>query len=186
MTESLSRDVLPPGQEDLQADVIKQWRLADFRRRFYRLLMGLAVVGLLLSGLSPFAQLAWKATDSLPGYVFILNKTIHPKQGELAAFWAPANPYYPKELWFTKYIRGVEGDVISHKGRDVYLNGQFVGTALERDSGRGRPLAMTPDGVIPHGYYFMWTPHPHSYDSRYSDIGLISDDKIRGRVYRLF
>lgn len=167
-----------------EAELVKKWRLGDFRLRLFRVLIGVAVTGFLLSGLYPFAQLAWKGSDSLPGYVYVLNKTERPHKGDLAGFWAPENPYYPKEMWFSKYIVGQGGDVITHKGREIFINGKSIGVALERGR-KGRPLQMIPDGVIPAGHYFMWTPHPHSYDSRYTDIGLISDEKVRGRSYRL-
>lgn len=168
----------------VNAAAVRNWRLQDFRTRLFRVLIGLAVGGFLLSGLYPFAQLAWKGSDSLPGYVYILNKTERPVKGELAGFWAPPNSYYPKEMWFSKYIVGQGGDVITHKGREIFINGKSIGIAQERGR-NGRPLQMIRDGVIPAGHYFMWTPHPRSYDSRYSDIGLISDEKIRGRAYRL-
>jgi conjugal transfer pilin signal peptidase TrbI len=175
-------------QELEPADVarVKAWRLGQFRRRLLHILAGFALVMGALYLAYPYAQLSWNTTNSLPGYVFVLVKTERPGKGDMAAFWPPANPYYPASMWFTKIVVGGPGDVISHQGREVFINGKSFGMALEKDSKGRRALAMQPDGVIPPGRYFVWTPHPHSYDSRYTDIGLVADEQIRGRAYRLF
>lgn len=169
----------------MDTERVRRWRLRRFRARFLRLCAGLLVMGLAYWAVTPYAQLGWNVTDSLPGRVFLIVKTQHPAVGQKTAFYPPANPYYPREVFFTKIMVGKPGDVISHQGRDIFLNGKKIGTSLEFDSSRHRPLQMIGDGVIPPGHYFVWTPHPRSYDSRYADIGLISDAQILGRAYRL-
>ncbi len=164
--------------------LIQQWRLHRFRVRLLRLLVVFVLFLAALGALYPFYQFTWKATNSIEGHLFLLDKTSRPVKGELAGFWAPINPLYPKEMWFTKYIVGQEGDVVTHKGREVFINGKSYGIALDRAS-NGRPLPMSAEGVIPRGYYFMWTPHPRSFDSRYSFVGLVKDEQIRGRSFRL-
>lgn len=177
----LAADALTP----MQAELVKRWRLKRFRLRFLRLCLGLAAVGLLYWAMTPFAMLGWNVTDSLPGRVYLIVKVQRPAVGDKVAFYPPPTPYYPANVFFTKILIGQAGDVVSHQGRDVFLNGKKIGTALDFDSSRHRPLHMAPAGVIPAGHYFVWTPHPRSYDSRYADIGLVSDAQILGRAYRL-
>lgn len=178
---ALAADALTP----MEAELVQRWRLRRFRARFLRLCLGLVAGGLLYWALTPFAMLGWNVTDSLPGRVYLIVKVQRPAVGEKVAFYPPRNPYYPQGIFFTKILVGGPGDVISHQGRDVFLNGKKLGTAVEFDRAKHRPLHMAAPGVIPAGHYFVWTPHPRSYDSRYADIGLISDAQILGRAYRL-
>lgn len=168
-----------------EVGLIKQWRLRRFRRRLVRFLSGLLVLAGAYALVLPYAAIEWNGTESLPGKVFLIVKFQRPALGEMGIFMPPANPYYPRGLAFTKIVIGNPGDTITHQGRDVYLNGKKFGTCLQWDSGHRRRLKMTPDGVIPAGYHFVWTPHPHSYDSRYADIGLVSDAQFFGKAYRL-
>lgn len=169
----------------MEVVLVKRWRLCHFRARLARLLAGMAVLGLLYWAMTPYAMLGWNATESLPGRVFLIVKVQKPQRGDMAAFYPPKNPYYPEQMFFTKILMGMPGDVVSHRGREVYLNTLKLGTSLDFDTSRRRKLDMVKDGTIPAGFHFVWTPHPHSYDSRYADIGLISDAQIIGRAYRL-
>jgi conjugal transfer pilin signal peptidase TrbI len=168
-----------------EALLVRQWRLQRFRKRLLRLLIAILAIAGVYAMVVPYAAIEWNGTESLPGKVFLIVKWQRPGLGEMGIFQPPANPYYPKGFAFTKIVMGEPGDVISHHGRDVLLNGKVIGTCLQWDSGHRRRLNMTPDGIIPPGYHFVWTPHPHSYDSRYADIGLISDKQIFGKAYRL-
>lgn len=167
------------------AGLILQWRRSRFRLRLFKLLCGLAVVVGLYKMVEPYAFLMWNATESLQGRWFVVVTVQAPRRGDFVAFVPPQNAYYPVEMRFTKMLIGSAGDVITHKGREVFLNGVSVGVARETDSSGRRKLDMIRDGVIPAGYHFVWTPHPRSYDSRYAEIGLVSDAQIIGRAYRL-
>ena len=169
----------------MEAALVKRWRLKRFRVRFLRLCAFLVALGLAYWAMTPYAMLGWNVTDSLPGRVYLIVKVQKPGQGDKVAFYPPKTPYYPQGIFFTKILLGMPGDVVSHQGRDVYLNSKKIGTAVPFDRARHRPLEMAPAGVIPAGHYFVWTPHPRSYDSRYADIGLVSDAQILGRAYRL-
>lgn len=163
------------------------WRQRQGRGRF-------VIVALLMFGLTgiyqlmaPYAFLSWNFTTSLDGHLFfVVRRAEVVPVGGFVAFQPPANPYYPKTLWFTKLVIAGEGDVISHKDRALLINNVPVAYARPTDSKGKRELVMTPDGVIPKGYLFAWTPHPFSYDSRYAEIGLVPHEKIIGRAYRLF
>ncbi len=136
--------------------------------------------------LSPWYRLGINGTDSLPGVLYLVLKTEVPTtRGDLVAFYPPENRFYPREMFFIKKAMGMPGDEVTRKGRDFYINGGYVATAKTR-SRSGKPLRPGPAGVIPDGHYFVWTPHPDSYDSRYEDIGWISKDRIIGRAVRLF
>lgn len=79
---------------------------------------------------------------------------------------------------------GIPGDEVTREDNRFYINGEYIGTTKYR-SRTGEPLRPGPIGVIPDGHYFVWTPHPDSYDSRYEDIGWISKDRIIGCAVRL-
>lgn len=165
---------------------IRQWRLRRFRFRLFRLLCGVGIVFGVLALFQPVAYFSWNITDSLSGHVYLVVTVHKAERGQLVHFIPPSNPIYPAEMRFTKYRVGLPGDVITHKGREMFINGVSLGKAVEATRYGGRPLAMIPDGLIPQGYSFVWTPHPRSYDSRYAEIGLIADAQIIGRAYRLF
>ncbi len=136
--------------------------------------------------LSPWYRLGINGTDSLPGVLYLVLKTEVPTtRGDLVAFYPPENRFYPREMFFIKKAIGMPGDEVTHKGQDFYINGEYIATAKAR-SRSGKPLQPGPTGVIPDGHYFVWTPHPDSYDSRYEDIGWISKDRVIGRAVRLF
>lgn len=139
----------------------------------------LATVGTELSKNYGFAL---NETESLPNWAFAVDKTVKvPARGDYFVFVAPANPYYPAGMQFIKQVAGVPGDVISIRGRDFFINGQFVGHAKER-SKKGDPVEMNDAGVIPDGKYFVVTPHPDSLDSKYRLIGLIDQSRLVGRA----
>ncbi len=159
-------------------------------RRFLRwcawLGAGIAVAWAVVQGLSPWVRLGINGTDSLPGVLYLVLKTEAPKtHGDLVAFYPPENRFYPKGMFFIKKAMGMPGDEVTRKGRDFYINGEYVATAKTR-SRSGKPLRPGPVGVIPEGHYFVWTPHPDSFDSRYEDIGWIPTDRVIGRAVRLF
>lgn len=163
---------------------VEQVRRQRFRKRLFRSLCALGVAVLLVWASSPFIKIGFNATDSVGGYVFLIVKNVEPKKGELAAFWPPENEFY-KNIWFVKYIKGGPGDSVSWEGRSVYVNGEYLGDA-KPESKNGIKLHPSGSGTIPEGYYFAWTPHKDSFDSRYKQIGPIPKASVFGRAYRIF
>ena len=104
-------------------------------------------------------------------------------RGEVVAFRPPPNRFYPERMVFVKKVLGLPGDRVTRTGRDFFINGTYVATAKWR-ARSGEPLSPGPVGVIPAGAYFLWTPHPDSYDSRYEDIGWIPAERLVGRARR--
>jgi len=146
----------------------------------------IASLEVLSMALSPWFRIGINGTESLPGALYLVIKNEIPEApGDLIAFYPPHNRFYPSGMFFIKKVRGMPGDVVRRRGGDFYINDTYVGAAKTR-SHSGSPLQPGPTGVIPKGQYFVWTPHPDSYDSRYEDIGWISEDRVIGRAVRLF
>lgn len=158
-------------------------------RRFKRwlvLAIGVLVMLWLASiTLSPWYRLGINGTDSLPGVLYLVLKEQYPETpGDLFAFHPPKNRFYRDSMFFIKKTIGMPGDEVTREDDRFYINGEYVGTAKHHSS-TGELLMPGPVGVIPDGHYFVWTPHPDSYDSRYEDISWISKDRIIGRAFRL-
>lgn len=69
---------------------------------------------------------------------------------------------------FIKVVAAVPGDTINISDNGVFINAKFHGPVYKRDS-QGRPITrvMTGKYQLRNGWYFVTTPHPKSYDSRY-------------------
>lgn len=159
-------------------------RRKQFRRKLLRWLCVLGMVVMLCWGISPFAKLGLNTTASLDGWLFLIVKNQPLERGGLYALMRPENSFY-KKLDFFKIIKGVPGDVVEKKGRAFFINGEPLGVAVEK-SMSGQALVAAEGGVIPDQYYFVWTPHERSFDSRYQEIGLIHESHFIGRLYRIF
>lgn len=157
-----------------------------FTRKLIKLvLFGCFFISVLLWSLSPYLIIGINGTSSIDGLVFVVNKHRFPKKREIAAFYPPVGNLYSDHIWFGKYIIGVGGDTVTIKGRDFYINDLFIGAAKEYTT-MGKKLEMSNSGVIPNDYYFMWTKHENSYDSRYQDINWIHKSSVFGTVYHVF
>ena len=131
-------------------------------------------------------QFAVNMTESLPGSVFLIDKS-HKRavKGELIAFTWENAPPIPDGITVIKRVAGVSGDSVKVENRHVLVNGILVGRAKET-SRTGEPLVVIDEGVIPQDYFFAAGDHPDSFDSRYERPGLISTDSIKGRAYLLW
>lgn len=131
-------------------------------------------------------QLAVNMTESLPGSVFLIDKS-HKRavKGELVAFTWKNAPPIPEGITVIKRVAGVTGDSVKVENRHVLINGLFVGRAKET-SRTGEPLVAIDEGLIPQDYFFATGDHPDSFDSRYKRPGLISTDAIKGRAFLLW
>lgn len=132
---------------------------------------------------SKWIKIGFNNSESLPGSIFLVIKNGEINRGDLVAFYPPKNPNY--KTWFVKYLVGLPGDKVREYNRDFFINDRFIGRAKEY-SKQGIKLEKTTSRVIEKGFFFMWTPHKDSYDSRYQDIGLIPSDRVIGRAIRIF
>lgn len=157
------------------------------RLRLARLWTGLALLAAAVvaqgaAGALQRYRFALNETDSLPNWAFIADQAERtPARGDLVAFVPPPTPYYPPGMVFGKIVGGVPGDLVERRGRAFYVNGRFIGLAKPR-ARDGRPAAPGPVGRIPPGYYFVYTPHRDSLDSRYALMGWIAQRRILGRA----
>jgi conjugal transfer pilin signal peptidase TrbI len=135
--------------------------------------------------IGPHFMLAVNESNSLPQTFFLVVKGAKVKVGDDVAFYPPDNPLYGSKYPFLKIVGGVPGDVVSRVGREFFVNGQDKGWAY-RKAHNGKVLNLGPTGVLGRDEYYVYTPHPKSYDSRYKSIGWIKASHIVGRAYPLF
>lgn len=154
-------------------------------RRFIVALVAWAVAGsLILIEMRPWLRLAFNSSDSLPGFLYVVRVGVLPQRDQLIAFYPPHNRYYRDGMFFVKQVKGIGGDRIERRDAEFFVNGQHLATA-KAHSLKGQPLQPGPEGVLPDGFFWVWTPHPDSFDSRYADVGWIAPDRVLGRAYRL-
>lgn len=134
-------------------------------------------------------------SPSLPNWAYYFEREKSVKRGEVAFFAPPSNPLVHAHFGaeppvFGKIVYGMPGDIVSHRGSDVVVSWaagagndapseQLVGK-LKPVSSAGEKLAPGPTGVIPSGCYYMGSPHPDGFDSRYAAIGFVCTRQIVG------
>ena len=123
-------------------------------------------------------------SPSLPYWAIWLERGVMPTRGEIIVFDPPPSALLAAHFGdepkpFTKKVLGVAGDRVTRKKRTYFVNGRVVATA-KRKSMRGEPLDLGPIGTIPHGCYFVGTPHKDGFDSRYAAIGWICRQRVLG------
>ena len=80
---------------------------------------------------------------------------------------------------FGKRVYGMPGDVVTHMGSVVAINGKPV-AHMKPLSRSGERLTPGTTGRVPQGCYFVGTPHPDGFDSRYAEIGFVCGKQIIG------
>lgn len=124
------------------------------------------------------------ASDSLPNYAFFVNVGVLPKKGEFVMFDPPKSEVVRVHFGehppaFGKLVLGTEGDVISHVGRSVFINGELVAT-MKPLTRKGLPLFAGPVGRVPKGCFYAGSHHKDGLDSRYAQIGFVCADRVMG------
>lgn len=134
-------------------------------------------------------------SPSLPNWAYYFERGKAVKRGEVAFFAPPSNPLVHAHFGaeppvFGKIVYGLPGDTVSHRGADVVVSWsagvgneapseQLVGK-LKPVSSAGEALEPGPTGIIPNGCYYMGSPHPDGFDSRYAAIGFVCAKQIVG------
>lgn len=157
------------------------------RRRLYAAYALLAALILTLSSIAAWQRqhgLVINVSDSLPNWAFWIDRTRPPVRGDYVFFRVARTPVIAAHFGdapqlFGKRVYGVSGDVVTRQGRTFLVNGVPVAKAKER-SRRGLPLQPGPTGTIPPNHYFVATPHPDGFDSRYADIGWVAHRQLAG------
>lgn len=124
------------------------------------------------------------ASPSLPNWAFWLDRKAPIARGSLIFFTPPHSSLLESHFGkgaqlFGKHVLGVPGDVVSHRGDAVFINGRKVAERLDKTR-LGIALHQGPSGLIPEGCYYTGTAHPRGLDSRYAEIGWVCRPQIIG------
>ena len=142
-------------------------------------------IGLFISSIILISQVCiirWNLSNSLPGRMFIgTTWKFTPKRGDMVSF---AHPVFPAPI--AKIVVGVAGDRVEILRQHVIVNGIDRGKVLNKSPNSGKPLMPIEPCIIAEGYVYVWASHPHSFDSRYTDIGLVHVSQIKERLWRVY
>lgn len=149
-------------------------------------------------------NIGFNQSNSLSGRVFLIVKGTLPKEkfdivsfksvAELTEIKLNGSKYPKAHNSKVKQVVGFSGDVVLVKRNvedetnHIYINGRNYGIIKEFSLNGVRLLPIINENnslVIPQDYYFVWTPHKDSDDSRYSHTGLVHKSQIIGRVYEI-
>ena len=124
------------------------------------------------------------ASPSLPNWAFWLDKRAPIQRGSLIFFEAKRSKILAAHFGsdpqlFGKYVLGMPGDIVTHKGKDVLINGKLV-ARTKSETRLGLKLTKGPAGAIPDGCYYAGSAHKDGFDSRYADIGFVCGAQILG------
>lgn len=143
------------------------------------------VIGMMISALLPaFISIRINITPSVPYKLFLVVKGMEAHKGDYVDVEIHTK-FFPKNPYFVKVMKGVEGDVVTSRGRELFVNNNSVGIAKEK-SMKGIPLEMTTPKIIGQGEFYAYAPHKDSLDSRYTDVGYLKTSQIIGRAFPLF
>lgn len=167
---------------------------AHARRRWYlyaalSLVWTLAFVRVFVEP-TPRLPLLFNVTPSLPYRVAVVHYgTTDYRRGDFIvfSFTGAAQNAYPglRRQPFFKVIRGVAGDRITVRDRQVFVNGEPVGVAKPYTFDH-RPLQPIAAMTIPAGCFYVQGTSPDSFDSRYRASGLVRAEQIVAKVTPLF
>jgi conjugal transfer pilin signal peptidase TrbI len=123
-------------------------------------------------------------TDSLPNWAFFIRRGATPGRGDYVFFAPPRRPlvlhhFGPKPHLFGKIVYGLAGDIVTHDGSTVRINGKAV-AVMKPLTRAGETLTPGAVGAIPRGCFFAGTPHKDGFDSRYAEIGFVCQRQILG------
>ncbi len=124
------------------------------------------------------------ASESLPNWAFVLDLGATPARGDYLFFDPPPSTLLRRHFGaqphpFGKIVYGMPGDIVSHAGPIVLINGRPV-ARMKPLTRFGEPLTPGATGAVPQGCYFAATPHKDGFDSRYAEIGFVCRRQIVG------
>ena len=102
-----------------------------------------------------------------------------PKRGDVVVFQSNIkNVKGDKEL-LIKRIIGLPGETVMVRDGSVYINGNMISDGYTKDGTTNGDMTVK----VPAGKYFcMGDNRLHSTDSRFSDVGCVALNKIKGKV----
>ena len=135
---------------------------------------------------SPWYELIVNKSESLPGVIFLLDKTKAPDCGDITVVDMPVDGRFYRGSRVIKMIKGCHGDVITHYDREIFINHRSVGVAMNKSSDGKHDLFPIPESAIPDNKVYLAATHHQSYDSRYASFGLRDRQALLGTAVRLF
>ncbi len=129
--------------------------------------------------------LGFNNTDSMPHRAYLIHKRKSPELGSYVVFSKETRGILLNDAQFVKQVAGTAGGMVRIGNTKLYINSKFRGE-LKAKTKNGKKLSPGYQGEIPEGFYFVWTPHPDSFDSRYAQMGLVHEDEIIGVAYPLW
>ena len=149
----------------------------------------LVVVSVTLWGIGTvffhFFEIEKNMSESLSGHYYLLEKNRLPEKNDYFVFLLPQNNRFLAGKKLLKIAKATAGDSINTSKHQLKINGEFSGL-IKKHLLDGTPMYSIKSQTIPSGYYFAWSPHKDSYDSRYQSVGLIPEKRILGKAYVLF
>lgn len=119
-------------------------------------------------------------SDSLPFAYFLGLPIKEVKKGIYVLFEHPKEP-----VLIAKIVAGVPGDEIKIEDGVLYINQLNMGP-IQAKSPSGSDLQPISPGRIDNGFIFVIGSHSFSFDSRYSEFGLIPTSHLRKQLWPLF
>lgn len=159
--------------------------------RRHRLSFGLLVAfWIVFATFTHYFYISYQGTPSMPYHWYVVSRTPPTpqslKRGDIVVWRWWGGLGWPKNAMFVKFIAGMPGDPVKRIGRQFYVDGKYVGTALTYDQRMHVPLEANTAGRVPPGHYYMFAPAPDSLDSRYKKTGYVPYGRIVGRAYVIY
>jgi signal peptidase I len=116
------------------------------------------------------------------GQFILVNKLAYklgqPERGEVVVFHNPSNT----DEDYIKRVIGLPGDTVEVSGQTVYINGEPLPQPYQTNP--LQPNYQYGPFVVPTGHIFvMGDNRPNSRDSRYPEVGPVSENLIVGKAW---
>jgi conjugal transfer pilin signal peptidase TrbI len=129
--------------------------------------------------------IAINLTTSFPQKIWLIRLNAIPRLGDYLLFKPPLSANVPEGTTVIKQVVGIPGDTVTRVEQDFFINGHYIAQA-KRISKQGELLEPSSGGILKEGQYYVWSPHPDSFDSRYQKMGLVESHQLLGVAYALW
>ena len=166
--------------------------MSDFVKSLIKDIIGAAILtSVVISFVRPTIVKQTSMQDTLnPNDYIIMYRRAYsgdkePKRGDIVIFKSELQDENGKNKLLIKRVIGLPGDKITINDGKVYINDKEYDESYLKD---GYTTGSVNNFKVPKGEYFvMGDNRVVSIDSRYSEVGCIKKDAIKGRaVLRLF
>ena len=166
--------------------------MSDFVKSLIKDIIGAAILtAVVISFVRPTIVKQTSMQDTLnPNDYIIMHRRAYsgdkePKRGDIVIFKSELQDENGKNKLLIKRVIGLPGDKITINDGKVYINDKEYDESYLKD---GYTTGSVNNFKVPKGEYFvMGDNRVVSIDSRYSEVGCVKKDAIKGRaVLRLF